>query len=301
MNIKAKNMSLSSLYRTSDKLVDTKEAIEQTLVERERELFGLGEKILLYELTNPAFSRDAQEAKHGVSKEKRNDRPLVTLGMVLDEDGFPKTSKVYPGNVSEPSTLESILDDLLLNRPRQLSFLRPTVVIDAGIATEENLQMIRKKGLDYLCVDRRRVKDVPEGDLEVIHEGPSGVVKAIRSDDSSEVFLFCESEGRYQKEKSIKNRFQIHFEQDLQRLADSLEKKGGIKKYKKVLERIGRLKEKYSLVSRFYPAYRGIEEKEGKAVKLSWKLKDEQGFEERFSGRYPAYRGIEIFENGSFR
>jgi len=286
MNIKAKNISLSSLYRTSDKLVDNKEAIEQTLVERERKLFGLGEKILLYDLTNTYFEGHpcAQEAKHGVSKEKRNDRPLVTLGMVLDEDGFPKTSKVYPGNVSEPSTLESILDDLLLNRPRQLSLLRPTVVIDAGIATEENLQMIRKKGLDYLRVDRRRVKDIPEGDLEVVHEGPSGVVKAIRSADSSEVFLFCESEGRHQKEKSIKNRFQIHFEQDLQRLADSLEKKGGIKKYEKVLERIGRLKEKYRLVARFYEIR--VEEKDGKAVKLSWKLKDEQGFEERFSGRY---------------
>jgi hypothetical protein len=125
MNIKPKHVSLSSLYRTCDKLVDNKEAIEQALVERERELFGLGEKIILYDLTNPAFSRDfegnpcAQEAKHGVSKEKRNDRPLVTLGMVLDEDGFPKTSKVCPGNVSEPGTLESILDDLLLYHPRQ--------------------------------------------------------------------------------------------------------------------------------------------------------------------------------------
>jgi transposase len=91
----------------------------------------------------------------------------------------------------------------------------------------------------------------------------------------------------------------MHFEQDLQRLADSIEKKGGIKKYEKVLERIGRLKEKYNLVARFYKIQ--VEEKDGKAVKLSWKLKDEQGVEERFSGRYPAYRGIAVFTNGSFR
>jgi len=286
MGIEAKHVSLSSLYRTCDRLVAQKEAIEHSLVERERELFGLGEKIILYDLTNTYFEGNpsAQEARRGASKEKRSDRPLVTLAMVLDEDGFPKTSKVFPGNVSEPGTLEAILDELLVHRPRQLCLTRPTVVIDAGIATQANLQTIRTKGLDYVCVDRRRVQEVPEGNPTVVHDGPSGVVKAIRSADSSEVFLFCESAGRYQKEKSIKNRFQMRFEQDLQRLSDSLEKKGGIKKYEKVLERIGRLKEKYRLVARFYEIR--VEEKDGKAVGLSWELKDEQGLEQRFSGRY---------------
>jgi len=286
MGIEPKHVSLSSLYRTADRLVAEKEAIEQSLVERERELFGLGEKIILYDLTNTSFEGNpcAQEAQRGVSKEKRSDRPLVTLGMVLDEEGFPKTSKVYPGNVSEPSTLESILDDLLLRHPRQLRLVKPTVVIDAGIATEANLQRIRTKGLDYVCVDRRRVQEVPEGNATVVHDGPLGVVKAIRHAEASEMFLFCESEGRYQKEKSIKNRFQMRFEQDLQRLADSLEKKGGIKKYEKVLERMGRLKEKYSLVARFYEIR--VEEKNGKAVRLSWELKDEHGLAQRFSGRY---------------
>ncbi|OPX39931.1 MAG: hypothetical protein B1H11_01595 [Desulfobacteraceae bacterium 4484_190.1] len=286
MGIEAKHVSLSSLYRTCDRLVAQKEAVEQSLVEKERDLFGLGEKIILYDLTNTCFEGNpsAQETQRGASREKRSDRPLVTLAMVLDEDGFPKTSKVFPGNVSEPGTLEAILGELLLYRPRQPCPTRPTVVIDAGIATESNLQAIRTKGLDYVCVDRRRVHEASEGNPTVVHDGPSGVVKAIRSADSSEVFLYCESPGLYQKEKSVKNRFRMRFEQDLQRLADSLEKKGGIKKYEKVLERIGRLKEKYRLVARFYEIH--VEQKDGKAVGLSWHLKDEQGLEQRFSGRY---------------
>jgi transposase len=288
MGIKAKHVSLSSLYRTCDRLVSQKEAIEESLVERERSLFGLGEKLILYDLTNTYFEGNprTEEAQRGASKEKRTDRPLVTLGIVLDEDGFPKTSKVFPGNVSEPGTLEAVVDEMVLHRPRQLPLAnqKPTVVMDAGIATEANLAMLRAKGLDYVCVDRRRLQDIPEGDPHVVHDGPSGIVKAIRSEDSSEVFLFCESTGRRQKEESIKNRFQIRFEQDLQRLADSLEKKGGIKKYEKVLERIGRLKEKYRLVARFYEIH--VEEEDGKAVKLSWELKDEAGLEKRFSGRY---------------
>ena len=75
--------------------------------------FEHGEKIILCDLINTSFEGNprAPEAQRGASKEKRTDRPLVTLAMILDEEGFPKTSKVYPGNVSEPSTLESILDD----------------------------------------------------------------------------------------------------------------------------------------------------------------------------------------------
>ena len=33
------------------------------------------------------------------------------------------------------------------------------IVIDAGIATEENLTKIRAAGYDYLCVSRSRLKD----------------------------------------------------------------------------------------------------------------------------------------------
>ncbi|HPU30882.1 MAG TPA: IS1634 family transposase, partial [Syntrophorhabdaceae bacterium] len=282
MGIKSRDVSLSGLYRTCDKLVLKKDSIEESLVERERELFGLGERIILYDLTNTYFEGNpsAQEAQRGLSKEKRNDRPLVTLGMVLDEDGFPKTSKVFPGNVSEPGTLEGILDDLL--GIRQLRIIKPTVVIDAGIATKENLEIIKMKGFDYVCVDRSRVQEAPEGEPMVVYDGPSGIIKAIRREDSSEVFLFCESEGRAKKEESIKSRFQMRFEQDLQILAASLQKKG--RQYQKVLERIGRLKEKYHLVARFYQIQ--VEEKDKKAVGLSWELKDEQGFEKSFSGRY---------------
>ncbi|MEM3470571.1 MAG: transposase, partial [Thermoproteota archaeon] len=59
------------------------------------------------------------------------------------------------------------------------------------------------------------------------------------------VFLYCVSDGRARKEGSIKEKFQSRFEEELSRLRASLGKKGGIKKYEKVIERIGRIKERY--------------------------------------------------------
>ena len=43
----------------------------------------------------------------GNSKEKRNDCPLVTLGLVLDMQGFPKKSRIFEGNISEPKFVNS--------------------------------------------------------------------------------------------------------------------------------------------------------------------------------------------------
>ena len=154
MGIETDSISLSSLYRIQDKLITNKEEIEKELVLKERELFGLGEKLILYDLTNTYFEgvvSSSELSQRGHSKDKRHDRPLVTLGLIIDEDGFPKASKIFKGNVSEPSTLNKILDELMLSYPRLLT--RPTVVMDAGISTEENLDLIKKRGLDYICVE----------------------------------------------------------------------------------------------------------------------------------------------------
>ncbi len=67
--------------------------------------------------------------KHG--RKKRNDCLLVTLALVLDGSGFPRKAKIYPGNASEPHTLKQAID--------QLDQTNLTVIMDAGIATEENL------------------------------------------------------------------------------------------------------------------------------------------------------------------
>lgn len=282
------DISLSSFYRICDKLEANKEKIEEALVERTRRLFGLGEKLILYDLTNTYFEgslRGSDLARRGHSKENRHDRPLVTVALVLDEDGFPKTSRVFRGNVAEPSTLSKILDDLLINPPRQLKMGHlPTVVIDAGIATEENLELIRSKRLHYICVDRRRVRELPDKEPEVIYEKDDTVIKAVRVSESDEVFLYCMSSGRARKEASIKEKFQSRFEQELARLRDSLGKKGGVKRYEKVIERIGRLKERYARVSYFYDIT--VKEKDGKVVEISWRIKDSEKLETSFSGAY---------------
>ncbi|MCP4114075.1 MAG: hypothetical protein GY737_01495, partial [Desulfobacteraceae bacterium] len=174
-----------ALYRISDVLLSRKDGLEDHLTRTERDLFKLDEKILLYDLTNTYFEGDAKankKAKRGRSKEKRYDRPLVTLGLVIDAYGFPKQSRMLQGNISEPETLLNMVEQLqgepvtpaadrTGNDPKPKKGI--TVVIDAGIATEGNLALLIFEGYDYMCVARNRPaewEDVDPSQLVTVKE-----------------------------------------------------------------------------------------------------------------------------------
>lgn len=64
---------------------------------------------------------------------------------------FIKYSNIFEGNTADSATLPQIIDNL----PNQTSEQkRALVIIDAEIATEDNLALIKAKGYDYLCVSR---------------------------------------------------------------------------------------------------------------------------------------------------
>jgi transposase len=283
------HLSNNALYRLSDQLFAHRCVIEERLMKQEGDVFGLGEKIILYDLTNTyltGVSLGSSKARRGRSKEKRKDSPLLTLGLVLDEDGFPKASKMFEGNVSEPATLKEMLDALRVERsPQRSLFDKPaTVVMDAGVATAENIELIRKERLHYVCVSRSRVEEKPEGELEVIKEDKSSKVSAKKLDDGGEVLLYCESTGRARKEEAMKTLFQKRFEEGLRSISESLTKKRGIKGYAKVLQRVGRLRQRFPSIAQFYEIE--VEHEGETATALKWSVKEEDKLNFRFSGAY---------------
>jgi hypothetical protein len=107
--------SAMGLYRTSDKLLQQKEKIEELLFDKICSIFSLRTTVTLYDLTNTYFEGQMQrnsKAARGFSKEKRSDCPLLTLGLVLDGSGFVKKSGVFEGNTSESGTIQSMLTKL---------------------------------------------------------------------------------------------------------------------------------------------------------------------------------------------
>ena len=268
-------MSQMSLYRASDALMRHRSAIEDHLFGTIQTLFGLEETVTLYDLTNTYFEGAANAnpmAARGRSKEKRSDCPLLTLGMVLDGSGFVRRSKTFAGNVSEGTTLEAMLAGL--DAPAGAM-----VVMDAGIATEANLVWLAKHGYRYLVVRRGGARQFEEARAVTIETagGDPIQLQMERGEDGKEVILYCHSAGREAKETAMVARFAQGFEAGLQKIADGLLKPRAEKRHDKLLERIGRLKEKSRGASQHYTLTFTTDESGKTVTALTWVKTEKAG------------------------
>jgi transposase len=292
------NTKLTRMYQASDILLKHKEALERHLYERQRSIFQFEETITLYDLTNTYFEGSGKYndlAAYGHSKEKRTDCPLVTLGLVLDSSGFLIRSKVFSGNTSEPQTLAEMIKGLngspqTESTKQQPVFNqgRPTIVMDAGIATEDNINWLKKKQYPYLVVSRKRHREFSEKEAVVVKKDKDCTVKAYKkiNDQTGEVELYCHSTRREDKERAIYDRFSTRFEEALDKLNAGLHKKGCIKKYDKVLLSLGRLKEKYSRAAKNYRITVNKDKKTGNAVRIIRKRKESSNSTDSHPGVY---------------
>lgn len=146
-------LTKDKLYKSALVLYGIKDTLEKHLSKCTNDLFDLEDKIVLYYLTNTYFEgekRNSNLAKFGHSKEKRKGAKLVVLALVVNIEGLIKYSSILEGNVADNKTLPAMIEKLLRHTCRNNAVL----VHDAGIATEENLEMIATKGYKYFCVSR---------------------------------------------------------------------------------------------------------------------------------------------------
>lgn len=285
------NISNNSFYRAADILLEHKDTIEQHLYTKTKQLFKYTETITLYDLTNTYFEGDAtniSKAQRGRSKEKRSDAKIITLAVILDSSGFIKNSKIFSGNISEPSTLKEMIDDLKIVKTKDTNgktlFTTNTnslVVMDAGIASQENIDYLIKENYEYLVVSRKRDKLFDDSSACVVKEDKDGcaIVKAqkveIKNDKNEieEIELYCHSKPREAKEDSMQNRVQTKFIESLEYLKAGLTLHRRMKRYDKVLEKVGALKSDNSTISKYYDITVTKDTNSSNAIDISWNEK----------------------------
>jgi transposase len=268
-------MSHMSLYRASDALMQHREAIETHLFGKAQDLFDLSETVTLYDLTNTYFEgggEDNPQAQFGRSKEKRSDCPLVTLGLVLDGSGFVRRSQTFAGNVAEGSTLPLMLAGLNA-QPGAM------VIMDAGIATEANIDWLIAHHYRYLVVRRGGSRQFDETAALSIDTTGGAVVQLqkVLSDDGQEVQVYCHSLGREAKETAISEQFCARYEAGLQKIIEGLAKPRGEKRHDTLLERIGRLKARSRGASQHYTLTITTDELNKRVTALTWEKTPVEG------------------------
>jgi hypothetical protein len=150
---------------------------------------------------------------------------------------------------------------------------KPTVVMDAGIATEDTISWLTEHHYPYLVVSRKKRRECDEASSVVVKQDTACTVRVhqVCDEHSRETLLYCHSTRREKKDKAISNRFISRFEEALEKLRSGLHKKRCLKNYDKVLVKIGRSRHKYARVSRQFTISVTKDEAGGNATGITWK------------------------------
>jgi transposase len=255
------------LYRNMEELYPKRAQIEAGLCRREKSLFSLKENILLYDLTSTYFEGLClanPKAQRGYSRDSRPDCKQVLIGLVLDAEGFPKAHEVFAGNRPDTTTVDEMLGVI---EQRMANKAQATVVVDRGMASAENLAAIRARGHHWLVAGHQSERadyleqfEEEEGWQEIVREASSRnpgqkkvrvLVKPAAGADGAQTLALCWSEGRTLKDRAIRERAQARFLADIEKLQARIAS-GRLRQEAKIHEAIGRLKERYSRVARYY-------------------------------------------------
>ena len=256
----------NQLYSASNLLYQHKEKIEQYMNNSTEKIFNLKRKIILYDLTNTHFEgqmEGSEKANFGRNKQKRNDCRQITLGLLTDENGFPINSRYYAGNISEPKTLDTVLKDLSNAQSSNNLFTneKPCIIMDAGIASEDNLKMLLKEGYEYICVSRSEhnnlIKKIDESELVIFKNKSNKELSALMFKEAfdyedidgkpcqiQESRIYVKSPDKEQKERAMDNKKLIRFEEGLKQIQKTINNPRGQRSIAQINQRIGRLKER---------------------------------------------------------
>ena len=130
-----------------------KDLIEEQLVEHRRDLFS-ELSVVFMDTTTLSFvgAGGATLGRRGHSKDHRPELMQMVLGVVIDADGRPVCTEMWPGNTADVSALLPIVDRL---RTR-FAIGQVCVVADRGMISTPTIAALEERGLDYVLGARER-------------------------------------------------------------------------------------------------------------------------------------------------
>lgn len=141
-----------------------KSLVEKVAFRYAGDTLSLDASLVFYDVTTLYFETFADDAlrKTGFSKDNKPHQPQIVIGLVVDRQGFPLGYDMFSGNKFEGQTFTpTILQFKQTHRIREL-----TVVADAAMVSETNMEELRRHGLNYIVA--ARVANLPRSDIEEI-------------------------------------------------------------------------------------------------------------------------------------
>ena len=220
----------------------TKDAFEEALFNRRRDLFGELE-LVFFDTTSIYFEGEGGTdlGQYGHSKDHRPDRKQMVVGVVLDGEGRPLCCELWPGNVTDVKTLIPIVDRL-----RTRFHIRSIcIVADRGMISQETIAQLQadERQVHYILGARlRNVKKIYEtvlsrgGRYRVVHEArqkstdPSPLkVKEVSVDGRR--YVVCLNDEQAKKDRMDREAIVSALQEQVKQNAKSMVGNKGYRKY----------------------------------------------------------------------
>ena len=124
-----------------------KDLVEEELFARRRDLFA-ELSIVFMDTTSLSFEGQGGEelGRRGHSKDHRPDLHQMIVGLVMDQDGRPLCSELWPGNTADVATLLPVVDRLCA----RFGVGRICVVADRGMISAATIAALEERKLEYV-------------------------------------------------------------------------------------------------------------------------------------------------------
>jgi transposase len=268
LGVPADKVNYDRLYRTLDRILPHKDALEKHLKQRLGELFQIEYDLLLYDVTSTYFEGEAEknpQAQRGYSRDHRPDCKQVNIALVVSRQGLPLGYEVFAGNRHDATTVEEMVEAI----EKKYGKASRVWVMDRGMTSEDNVEFLQQEGRRYIVgtpksMLKRFEQELLSQEWKQVHDGLE--VRLCRAPTGEEVFILCRSAERQAKEKAIHERFEQRIEAGLKKI------QAGCRRRKssptQVAQRVGRLLGENSRAAKLFEVKVEADE-EGRA-QLQW-------------------------------
>jgi hypothetical protein len=166
-------LQVQHFYRAMDFFLEHAEAIQKEVFWSTASLLNLTVDLIFFDTTNTYFEIEepgpSELKAYGKSKEKRDDLPLVTVGLAVTREGIPVRCWVLPGNQHDSQRVAQVQQDL-----NNCKLGRVVWVMDRGMTSDENRRILQKAGGQYILGEKLRGNHMSE--MALSHPGRFKVV-----------------------------------------------------------------------------------------------------------------------------
>jgi transposase len=130
-----------------------KDVIEEKLFDKRRDLFADLSAVFM-DTTSLSFYGEGGETlgEHGYSKDYRPDLKQMILALIVDGNGRPICTEMWPGATADVTTLLPVVDRLR----QRFSIGRVCVVADRGMISAATIEGLETRKLEYILGARER-------------------------------------------------------------------------------------------------------------------------------------------------